>query len=99
MTCTFHVARSNGGWSRSVVSRRSSVPRNGVVRGGGAGAGAGVCAETTPLIVSDARISFRIEEIGDEVHEHEDDREKQDASLNCGEVALLDRQQNVAAHP
>src|SRR6266566_397260 len=78
---TFHVARSKGGWSSSAVRRCCSDPRSGVVRGRGE-EGVCACSDKTPLIVSDARISFRIEHVGEKVHEHKDHRQKENAALD-----------------
>src|SRR5438034_11621865 len=100
------LARSKGGWSTSVARRRSSDPESGVVRGfgegrgvagagAGAGAAAGVCALNAELIVSDTRISLRIEEIRHEVDDDEHDRHEQDAALDGREIALLDRGEHV----
>src|SRR5262245_52896416 len=55
-------------------------------------------AETAALIVSDARISFRIEHIGDEVHQHEDHGHEQNASLYGGQIPALDCEQHIAPH-
>src|SRR5204863_2556395 len=75
--------RSNRVWSIRRVTRCWTEPRD--------------CAwrETAALIVSDARISFRIEHIGKKVHEHKDDGQEQDTALNGGQVALLNREQHV----
>src|SRR6266702_7828821 len=83
----FQVARSNGGWSSRRETRFSTEPR------------LWACRETAALIVSDARISFRIEHVGDKVDQHEDHGQKKDAALNRGEIASLNRQQHVPPHP
>src|SRR6185437_13939313 len=88
-----HVARLNGGASISWASRCSSDPLSGVVRG----RAAGVWAATAELIVSDARISFRIDQVRHEVHQQEHQGHEEDAPLNRGEIPLLDRAQHVAA--
>src|SRR5881296_1121870 len=82
----FHVARSNGGWSINRVTRCCTEPRD------------CACKETAALIVSDARVSFRIEHVGEKVDEHEDHGQEQDAALNRRQVALLNGEQHVAAH-
>src|SRR2546427_8707124 len=87
------VARLNGGASISWASRCSSDPRSGTVRG----RVAVVWAATEELIVSDARISFRIDQVRHEVHEQKHQGHEQDAPLDRGEVPLLDRAQHVAA--
>src|SRR5207249_2806426 len=78
-------------WS-GVASRRASDPCSGAVRGFD-------CAAKVELIVSDARISFRIEQIGDEVYDDEDDRHEEDAPLDRGEVSLVDRGEHVTSQP
>src|SRR5439155_16220907 len=90
------LARSNGGWSSSVVRRWAREPRSGRVRGVGA---AGVCAPSAELMVSDARISFRIEQVRQQVDQHEYDRHEEDTALDRREVAPLDRREHVAAYP
>src|SRR6267154_4795224 len=89
------VARLNGGASISWASRCSSDPLSGAVRG----RAAGVWAATAELIVSDARISFRIDQVRHEVHEQEHQGHEQDAPLDRGEIPLFDRAQYVAAEP
>src|SRR5882762_5233812 len=88
-----HVARLNGGTSISWASRCSSDPLSGAVRG----RAAGVWAAIEELIVTDARISFRIDQVRHEVHEEEYQGHEQDAPLDGGEIPLLDRAQHVAA--
>src|SRR2546430_17405476 len=70
-----------GGASISWASRCSSDPRSGAVRG----RAAVVCAATEELIVSDARISFRIDQVRHEVHEQKHQGHEEDAPLNGGE--------------
>src|SRR5258706_8123619 len=86
----FQVARSNGGWSSNTARRCCSEPRSGVVRGRGA-----ICAwsESAPLIVSDARISFRIEHVSEKVDQHKDHGQEQNTALDRGQIALLNREQ------
>src|SRR5216684_2943039 len=50
------------------------------------------------LIVSDARISFRIEHVGEKVDQQENHGQEQDAALDRRQIALLNRQQHVASH-
>src|SRR6267154_5659268 len=88
-----HVARLNGGTSISCASRCSSDPLSGAVRG----RAAGVWAAIEELIVSDARISLRIDQVRHEVHEEEYQGHEQDAPLDGGEITLLERAQHVAA--
>src|SRR4051812_44023281 len=80
----FPFALSNGGVSSRRFTRCCTEP----------------CArrETAPLIQSDARISFRIEHVSEKVDQHKDDRQEQNAALNRGQIALLDREQHVAPH-
>jgi hypothetical protein len=47
---------------------------------------------------SDARISFRIEQVGDEVDEHEHERQEEHRALDRGQVALGDRREDVPPH-
>src|SRR6266571_3336971 len=82
----FQVARSNGGWSSRRETRFSTEPR------------LWACRETAALIVSDARISFRIEHVGDKVDQHKDHGQEQNAALDGRQVALLNREQHVPAH-
>src|SRR5207247_3602299 len=89
------LARSNGGWSSSDVSRCASDPLRGRVRGG---AGARLCAPSAELMVSDARISFRIEQVRQQVDQHEYDRHKEDTALDRREVPPLDRREHVPPH-
>src|SRR6266581_9618181 len=56
----FQVTRSNGGWSSSHATRCCTEPR------------LWACRETAALIVSDARINFRIEHVGEKVDQHKD---------------------------
>src|SRR5690242_21846879 len=91
------LARSNGGVSTSWAIRRSSDPRSGAVRG--RAPGGGVWAASAELSVSDARISLRIDQVREEVHEQEHQGHEQDAPLDRGEVALFDRGEDVAAQP
>src|SRR2546422_5444823 len=56
-----------------------------------------VWAATEELIVSDARISFRINQVRHEVDEQKHQGHEEDAPLDRGEVPLLDRAQHVAA--
>src|ERR1700752_1975537 len=81
----FQVTRLNGGESSSRAIRWSRVC---------------ACAEKeiAPLIESDARISFRIEHIGDKVYEHKDHGHEEDAALHGRQIAPLDGHQHVAAH-
>src|SRR5258706_15796366 len=87
------VARWNGGASISWASRCSSDPLSGVVRG----RAAGVWAATEELNVSDARISFRIDQVRHEVHQQKHQGHEEDAPLDRGEIPLFDRAQHVAA--
>src|SRR5207244_12497051 len=104
------LARSKGGWSTSSVRRRSSGPASGEVRdagesgragaaGAGAGASARVCARRAELIVSDTRISLRIEEIRYEVDDDEHERHEENAALDRRQIALLDRGEHVTPEP
>src|SRR3954466_8143627 len=77
----FQVARLNGGVSSSRFSRCSS--------------GCPTSDEAAALIVSDARISFRIEHISEKVDQHEDHRQKQNAALDGRQIALLNGEQHV----
>src|SRR5439155_10812736 len=86
----FHVARSNGGWSIRRVTRCCNEPPPPLR----------LCAwrEIAALIVSDARISFRIEHVSEKVDQHENHGQEQDAALDRRQIALLNRQQHVSAH-
>src|SRR6266566_4204758 len=59
-----------------------------------------LCAgrEAAALIVSDARISFRIEHVGEKVDQHENHGQEQNAALDRRQIALLNRQQHVSSH-
>src|SRR5437870_6005982 len=59
-----------------------------------------LCAwrEAAALIVSDARISFRIEHVGEKVDQHENHGQEQNAALDRGQIALLNRQQHVSSY-
>src|SRR5438445_1260472 len=102
------LARAKGGWSTSSVRRRSSGPASGEVRdagesgrarAAGAGASARVCARRAELIVSDTRISLRIEEIRYEVDDDEHERHEENAALDRRQIALLDRGEHVTPEP
>src|SRR5947208_12857831 len=84
----FHVARSNGGWSIRRVTRCCNEPPPPLR----------LCAwrEIAALIVSDARISFRIEHVSEKVHQHKDHGKKENTPLDGGEIALLNREQYVS---
>src|SRR5437773_10223790 len=75
------------------ASRCSSERLSGAVRG----RAGGVWAGTEELIVSDARISFRINQVRHEVDEQEHQGHEENAPLDRGEIPFLDRAQHVAA--
>src|SRR5438046_8753586 len=86
-------ARWKGGASINCASGGWSDPLRGAVRG----RAAGVWAATEELIVSDARISFRINQVRHEVDEQEHQGHEENAPLDRGEIPFLDRAQHVAA--
>src|SRR5687767_1928783 len=51
-----------------------------------------------PLIIRHPRIHSRIEYVGEQVHDHEDQAEKENAPLYRGEVTLVDRVEDIAPH-
>src|SRR5439155_23523122 len=87
----FYVARSNGGWSIRRVTRCCNEPPPPLR----------LCAwrEIAALIVSDARISFRIEHVSEKVHQHEDHGKKENATLHSGQIAPLNREYHVSPDP
>src|SRR5882762_4341783 len=80
------VARLNGGWSSRRETRFSTEPP------------LWACRETAALIVSDARISFRIEHVSEKVDQHKDHGQEQNTALDRGQIALLNREQHVPPH-
>src|SRR6266536_6212133 len=86
------LARSNGGASISWASRCSRDPRSGTVRG----RPVAVWAAAVELIVNDARISLRIDQVRQEVYQQEHQGHEQYAALDRREIALLDRGEHVA---
>src|SRR5258706_584117 len=82
----FQVARLNGGWSSRRETRFSTEPP------------LWACRETAAQIVSDARISFRIEHVSEKVDQQKDHGQEQNIALDRGQIALLNRGQHVPPH-
>src|SRR6266849_11046888 len=80
----FQVARLNGGWSSRRETRFSTLWAR---------------RETAALIVSDARISFRIEHVCEKVDQHKDYGQKENTSLDRRQIPFLNREQYIPAHP
>src|SRR6266446_7081380 len=79
----FQVARLNGGWSSRRETRFSTLWAR---------------RETAALIVSDARISFRIEHVCEKVDQHKDHGQKEDTPLDRRQIPFLKREQHITAH-
>src|SRR5574340_722896 len=95
-------------WSKGGASSSRSTRRASDCAAAGAGAAAPamesrVARARGPAVRRrsrfDAGINFGIDQVGEEVDQHEHDAQEQNAALDRGQVALLDGGENVAPHP
>src|SRR2546426_427913 len=78
-------------------ARRSRAPPS---RAGGARPGTATARDATPgSVIADPRIQGRVEDVDDQVHEHEADGEEHHRALHHGVVALVDTVQEHPAQP